>query len=68
MTNARARFIVGPNGRKQAVLLEMADYRRLLAKLEDLQDALALDRAERNSKTLLPYSLVRKRLKRAGKL
>jgi len=46
----------------------MKQYRRMLQKLEDLEDALALDRAENTSKTLVPYEDVRRRLKRAGKL
>lgn len=68
MRGIRVRFIVGSDGRKEAVLLGMAEYHRLMSKLEDLQDALALDRAERTSTNLIPYSSVQKRLKRAGKL
>lgn len=49
-------------------MLDLNEYRRLLQKLEDLEDALALDRAERTSKKLAPYEDVRRRLKRAGKL
>jgi hypothetical protein len=48
--------------------LRLAEYRRLLRRIEDLEDALALDRAEETLKELLPYSVVRKRLKRIGKL
>ena len=62
------KFVVGTSGRREAVLLDMNQYRRMLRKLEDLQDALALDRAERTSKKLVPYDDVRRRLKRAGKL
>ncbi len=62
------KFAVGTSGRREAVLLDMNQYRRLLQKLEDLEDALALDRAERTSKKLAPYEDVRRRLKRAGKL
>ena len=62
------KFVVGTSGRREAVLLDMNQYRRMLQKLEDLEDALALDRAERTSKKLVPYEDVRRRLKRAGKL
>jgi len=62
------KFVVGTSGRREAVLLDMNQYRRMLQKLEDLEDALALDRAERTSKKLVPYEAVRRRLKRAGKL
>ncbi len=68
MATTSLRFVVGPRGRKQAVLLDMTEYRRLMRKLEDLEDALELDRAEEVSKRLLPYAVVRKRLKRSGKL
>jgi hypothetical protein len=40
----------------------------MLQELEDLDDALGLDRAERTSKTLVPYQAVRRRLKLVGKL
>jgi hypothetical protein len=40
----------------------------LLRRIEDLEDALALDHAENSSKNLLEYAEVRARLKRVGKL
>ncbi len=68
MGNRQPKFIVSSHGRKEAVLLRVGEYRRLLGRIEDLEDALALDRAERTSKRLIPYAEVRERLKRAGKL
>ena len=68
MISTARKFVVGTSGRKEAVLLGMDQYRRMLQKLEDLEDALALDRAETTSKKLVPYEDVRRRLKRAGKL
>ena len=62
------KFVIGTSGRREAVLLDMSQYRRMLQKIEDLQDALALDRSERTSRKLVPYEDVRRRLKRAGKL
>ena len=50
------------------MLLDMGQYRRMLHKLEDLEDALSLDQAEKTSKKLVPYEDVRRRLKRSGKL
>ena len=41
----------------------MGEYKRLLERIEDLEDAIALDRAERTSKRLIPYDEVRERLK-----
>jgi hypothetical protein len=40
----------------------------LLRRIEDLEDALALDHAENSSKNLLEYAEVQARLKRVGKL
>ncbi len=68
MGNVPTRFVIGPSGQKEAVILKVSEYRRLTSKIEDLEDALALDRAEQTSKKLIPYSSARKRLKRAGKL
>jgi len=68
MGDIAAKFVVSPAGRKEAVLLGVAQYRRLLRKIEDLEDALALDRAERTSKKLVSYFSVSRRLKPAGEL
>ena len=68
MGNAQPKYVISADGRKRGVMLEMAHYRRLLQRIEDLQDALTLDRAEQTSEKLIPYSEVRARLKRAGKL
>jgi hypothetical protein len=59
---------VGKNGQNDVVLVRRSHYRRLLRRIEDLEDALTLDRAESSSKDLLEYAEVRKRLKRVGKL
>ncbi len=57
-----------PKPNKEAVLHDLAAYRRLLRRLEDLEDALTLDRSEDSSKGLVSYQRVRNRPKRAGKL
>jgi hypothetical protein len=68
MTQGAPQFIIGSDGRKRGVLLGVTHYRRLLRRIEDLEDILTLDRAARSSKKLISYETVRKRLKRAGKL
>ncbi len=68
MKHSAAKYLVGPGGQREGVVLTVRDYRRLLRRVEDLEDALALDRAEETSKQLLPYAAVQRRLKRAGKL
>ena len=68
MGNLKRRFNSGKGGQGEFLLLRRSHYRRLLRRIEDLEDALALDRAENTSKNLLDYAGVRERLKRAGKL
>jgi hypothetical protein len=68
MDGIKPKFVISAGGRKQTVVLGLNEHPRLIRRLEDLEDALALDRAERSSKTLLDYSSVRKRLRRSGKL
>ena len=68
MRQGTPHFIVGADGRKRGVVLEVTHYRRLLRRIEDLEDTLTLDRAAGSSKKLVSYEAVRNRLKRAGKL
>lgn len=68
MGTTATKFIVTAQGQKEAVLIDLASYRRLLRRLEDLEDALTLDRSEDSSKRMISYQRVRNRLKRAGKL
>lgn len=68
MIQGSPRFIIGPDGRKRGVVLGVTHYRRLLRRIEDLEDILTLDRAAQSSKKLVSYETVRRRLRRAGKL
>ena len=68
MANIKARVTAGKRGQNDVVLIRRSHYRHLLRRIEDLEDALALDRAENNSKDLLDYAEVRNHLKRVGKL
>ena len=68
MANTRARVAAGKGGQDDVVLVRRSPCRRLLRRIEDLEDALTLDRTENNSKNLLDYAEVRKHLKRVGKL
>jgi hypothetical protein len=68
MGNSKARAALGNRRQDDLLLVRRSHYRRLLRRIEDLEDALTLDRAENSSKELLDYSQVRKRLKRVGKL
>ena len=68
MASVPVKFVIGPKGKKETVQLGLGEYRRLIRRLEDLEDAVTLDKAEETSRGLIPYSTIRKRLKRAGKL
>ena len=62
------RFVVDAKGQRRSVLLSMAEYGRLMQRLEDLEDALALDEAVRSAQGFRDYSDVRGELQRAGRL
>lgn len=49
MLNIKPRYLVDEAGRKTGAVLSMKDYRRLMQRLEDLEDTLALDRAIRTA-------------------
>lgn len=46
-----AKYLVDEKGKKKAVLLDMEEYSRLLARMEELEDALDLDTAVRTEKS-----------------
>ncbi|MCD6118449.1 hypothetical protein J7K50_01255 [bacterium] len=56
------------NGEPKDVLIPVSQYRRLLERLEDFEDARALDRAIKNAKKFIPADEVWDELERAGKL
>jgi hypothetical protein len=68
MANTKAQVAVRKSGQNDVLLIRRSHYRRLLRRIEDLEDALALDRAENSSKGLVDYAEIRERLKRVGKL
>ena len=68
MANTKAQVAVHKTGQNDVLLIRRSHHRRLLRRIEDLEDALALDRAENSSKNLLDYAGVAERLKQAGKL
>ena len=57
---SKPEFVTDPQGRKRAVLININDYKKLLATMEDLEDANDLLKAERKAKGFLPYDEFRK--------
>lgn len=68
MARATARYIIDRAGRKKAVVLDLSEYRRLLQRLEELEDALDLDKAVKGTQEFTDYQEVRKALKGEGRL
>lgn len=66
--NLKQRFLVDSGGKPSGVVLDMRTYRRLVQRLEDLEDALELDKARRTVKSFRPYEEIRADLKKAGRL
>lgn len=56
----KEQYVVDQNGRKRAIILDIASYRALLKRLEELEDALHLDEADRSAKGFPLYSEIRR--------
>ena len=68
MATTGTRYIVDKKGRKKAVLLDMKEYSRLLARMEELEDALDLDTAARTAHEFRDYQEIREELVKEGRL
>jgi len=55
MLKVREKYLIDAQGKKTAVVLDVREYRRLMERLEDLEDALELDEARRASTGSKPY-------------
>ena len=62
MLNIKPKYVVDEKGRKTAVVLSIKDYRALMQRLEDLEDALDLDRAVEAATGFRAYSEIRSEL------
>jgi PHD/YefM family antitoxin component YafN of YafNO toxin-antitoxin module len=58
------QLVVDSKGQAKSVLLSVADYKRLVRRLEDLEDALALDQTVRTAKEFVGYRKVRAELRK----
>ena len=68
MATKRLQYLVDENGRKRAVLLSLKDYRGMVRRLEELEDALVLDEAKRAVTEFRDHRDIRKELKAEGRL
>ena len=63
MLNIKPKYVVDEKGWKTAVVLSSKDYRALMQRLQDLEDALDLDRAVESVTGFRAYSEVRAELR-----
>lgn len=68
MRNIKPKYLVNENGRETAAVLSMKDYRSLMQRLEDLEDALDLDEAVETATGFREYTDIRAELQKEGKL
>ena len=62
MLKIKPKYVVDEKGRKTAVVLSIKDYRALMQRLEDLEDALDLDRAVEAATGFREYTEIREEL------
>ncbi len=71
MIELNERYITDADGKRTAVILEIATFERLLDELEDLEDIQAIYEAKqalaRGEEELIPWSRSKQNLKHAGK-
>ncbi len=68
MAKVREKYLIDDKGKKTAVVLDVREYRRLMERLENLEDALDLDEARRASTGSLITSVHNPRVKQAARL
>ena len=59
--NLKPKYITDEKGKKTSVIIDIKDYKNLVAYLEDLQDANDLLKAERQATGFIPYETFRKK-------
>ena len=67
MVKSKPQYLVDEKGRKKSVFLNIKEYRELLRRLEDLEDALELDEAVRTAEGFKDYQEVRGELEKERK-
>ena len=68
MPRPTSEYIVDRRGQKKAVILPIKEFNRLIERLEELEDALSLDRAMESVQEFTDYHQIREELKREGRL
>ena len=68
MARAATQYVIDSRGRKKAVILPIKEFNRLIERLEELEDAAALDDALENAEEFSDYRQIREVLKQEGRL
>ena len=68
MLSVKPKYLVDEQGKRTAVVLSMRDYRKLLQRLEELEDALDLDEAVESAKGFRDYNEIRAELQKEGRI
>ncbi|MBS3772048.1 MAG: type II toxin-antitoxin system Phd/YefM family antitoxin [Bacteroidales bacterium] len=68
MERINKNYIVTEKGEKKYVVLDISQYRRLLEKIEDLEDALDLEKSIKEAKSFRNYDEIREELKSKSKI
>ncbi len=55
MTTLKERFVVDEKGERVGVMLDMEDYRKVLAELEELESIRAYDAAKSSGDEAIPF-------------
>jgi PHD/YefM family antitoxin component YafN of YafNO toxin-antitoxin module len=66
--NSQPKYIVDGHGKRQAVILDIDEYKRLLDTAEEQLDAADLEKATQTETDFVPYDTVREDLRDEGKL
>ena len=68
MLDIKPKYLVNEKERKTAAVLSMKEYRALIQRLQDLEDALALDETVETATGFREYAEIRTELQNEGKL
>lgn len=68
MARTATQYVIDSRGRKKAVILPIKEFNRLIERLEELEDAVALDEALENAGEFTDYRQIRESLKEEGRL
>ena len=66
MVRGGLQYLVDDKGRKKGVVMGMKEYRDIMRKVEELEDALELDEAIRTAEEFKDYQEIRRDLKDKG--